>query len=94
MFEHPKWCTITFGRKHFGHDFDPTLEPKWPILSAFWEFPLAKMCDHMLKCGRKYLFEHPEWSINYFGRKFCFRPVQRGRPPVGPRFALPSCPTK
>ena len=51
LFEHPKWCRITFGKTNFRPIFDPFLVPKRPIFKAFWDFPWAKASHHVLKMG-------------------------------------------
>ena len=53
MFEHPKWCTITFKKTHFRPSFDPLLVAKRPIFKAFWDFH-----------GPKPVQMGPKWAKN------------------------------
>ena len=83
-----------FWKNAFLTHLDPFLVLKQPIFKAFWDFPWPKTCHHGLKTGYEYLFEHPKWSTNNFGKKnHFFRPGTPVDPPLAPTVLGPGGPT-
>ena len=76
----PQMVHDQFWKTRFSPIFDPFLVPKWPILGF--------STGH----HRQYLFEHPQWSGNTFGKKFFFAPSTMLDPPLAPTMRSPGSP--
>ena len=86
-------CALPMVYNHFWKNtfltrFSPIFGPK-ALFKAFWDFPCAKTRHHGLKMGEKYLFGHPKWSRNNFGKNDPPPPGDPGGPTVGPHRARP-----